>query len=161
MKPRITCILALIFCASAICVAQNRPLWIISVENTIKQKEKFWKIQRGPEHYFEDGSYSYSFTLKFGGDIASIEIGKINKIPNGEETFVGQATVFDKTMGRNKKKTKLENFGDEGFLWVNSIKGDWTVIMFRKNDIFVRVFASSEKLVKRFAQYVKEQIPDK
>lgn len=159
MKYRILGILILCICFSAIAFAQeNKPVWITSLENTIQQKEPKWKIEDKIERG-EDGSYNYSYTFRSGKLQSSVQIDKINNISNPEETFDGQAIAFDRAMGKGKKKIKLQNFGDEGYIWANLNKDGWTMIKFRKGDIFVIVYAPSEKTARQFAQYVVEQMP--
>jgi len=155
MKFRFILIIALALFFSASSFAQDKPAWITSVENTIKRKETSWKIENKIERPQDN---SYSFTLKSGNTTASIEITAYREIANPEETFTGQITVFDTTIGKSMKKTELVNFGNEGYIWTGS-KVTYAMIMFRKDKVFVRIFAPSEKIARRFAQYVFEQIP--
>ena len=155
MKIRSICVFALFLFFSVSGFAQTKPAWITSVEETVKKKETSWKIQKKIEYPQND---SYSYTLKSGTASASIEIAAYRVITNPEETFAGQVTVFDNTMGKNMKKTELANFGNEAYIWTGS-KGAYTTIKFRKGNVFVDIFAPTEKTARRFAQYVFEQIP--
>lgn len=157
MKLQFICVFALVLLCSVNGFAQDKPSWITSVENTIKQKETDWKIERKIERIRDD---NYSFTLKSGNYTALIQITAYRIITNPEETFNGLVISFDNTMGKNQKKSKLENFGNEGFIWNNLNQDSWTTIKFRKKNIFVNVFAPSEKTARRFAQYVLEQMPN-
>ena len=138
-------------------LSQNTPVWIIAVENTIKQKETVWKIGSKIERP-RDGDYS--FVLKSGKSSSAIQIGDSQKAYNYKETFTALVSNFDQNMGKNMNKAVLENFGDEGFIWTSVNKGGYSMIKFRKKDIFVDVFAPSEETAKRFAQYVLEQMPE-
>ena len=158
MKYQVLSILFLICFFSQIAFSQNKPAWIASVENTIQQKEPAWKLENKKAHS-ESGSYSFSFTFKSNEHQATIQIDRMKGISNAEETFAGQVISFDQTMGKNKKKTMLKNFGNEGFIWINPTGDSWTTIHFRKSDIFVYVYASSEKTARMFSQYVVEQMP--
>jgi hypothetical protein len=155
MKIRFICIFALFLLFSGSSFAQTNPAWITSVEETLKKKETVWKIKNKIE-YPDTGSYS--FTLKSGNATALIQISAFPVITNPEETFTGQVTIFDNTAGKNMRKNKLPNFGNEGYIWTGS-KGAYTTIKFRKGNVFVNVFAPTEKTARRFAQYVFEQIP--
>lgn len=157
MKYKIICLILVLFCLSINVFTQKKPDWIVSFENTIKQKEKLWKIESQIDNSGEEGSYNYSFTLRSGKNQSSIRIGRL-PVPNLEETFGGLVIAFDNTMGKKAKKSKLENFGDEGFSWNINQEG-WTTIMFRKGEIFVDIFAPSKKTARRFADYVNEQMP--
>jgi hypothetical protein len=155
MKSRFILIIALALFFSVSGFAQHKPAWITSVENTIKKKEKFWKIENKFDRPQAD---SYSFTLKSGNTRAGIQITAYRQIANPEETFTGLVTAFDSTVGKNLKKTDLANLGNEGYMWTGP-NGNSASLMFRKDKVFVRIFAPSEKIAKRFAQYVFEQIP--
>ena len=155
MKVRVICVFALFLLFSVSGFAQDKPAWITSVEDTLKKKETSWKIDNKIEHPQDD---SYSFTLKSGNATASIGITAYREIANPEETFTGQVTVFDTTMGKNMTKNKLVNFGNEAYIWT-APNDAYSMIMFRKDKIFVSVFATSEKTARRFAQHVFEQIP--
>jgi hypothetical protein len=155
MKIRFICIFALFLLFSGSSFAQEKPAWITSFENTLKKKEAAWKIKNKIE-YPETGSYS--FTLKSGNATALIQISAFPVITNPEETFTGQVTIFDNTTGKNMRKNKLPNLGSEGYIWTGS-RNSYTSIKFRKDKVFVNVFAPTEKTARRFAQHVFEQIP--
>lgn len=157
MKSKIFYILILLLLFSIGGFAQDKPSWITAIEKTIGEKETEWKIEAKIERA-DAVSFHETLVLKSAGNIVSIEITEFGKITNPEETFDGLVTVFDNTMGKTMTKTKLENFGDQGFIWTDPKKDGWAKIKFRKKDIFVNVFASSEKITRRFAQYVLDQM---
>lgn len=158
MRSRIIYLALLVCCLSFNAFAQSKPGWIVSFENTIKQKEKAWKIDSEVDNSVaEEDAFNYSFALKSGNYRSNIRIARL-PVSNLEETFGGFVIAFENTMGKKSKKVQLENYGDEGFIW-NVNKEGWTMIMFRKADIFVDIYAPSEKTARKFADYVIEQMP--
>lgn len=149
-----TCILTLLFAVKGL--SQNKPAWLTNLENTIRQKEKVWKIDSKHERYNEFG-FEYSLTLKSKATILSLQVARLNDVPNAEETFDGQVIAFGKTAGKKMVKIKLKDFGDQVVLW----RDNGAVILdFRKRDIFVHIFTSSEINAKRFARYILNHIPE-
>jgi hypothetical protein len=157
MRLRVFCVCILLIFITIPSFAQSKPEWLTNLEKAINQKEKTWKVDNKLERY-ENYSFDYNLTLKSRGAILSIQIIRLNNVPNAEETFAGQAVAFSNTMGKKAIKTKLKNFGDEANLW----RGNGFVMLdFRKDDIFMHIFTSSEVSAKRFARYILEHIPKK
>ena len=158
LKYRTVLIFALTSCFSLTCFAQNRPAWIDAVENQLKQEETAWKLERKSErnarNYFE-----YNFELKSGEQIANIQIQILKDTLNIEKRFADSVENLTNGMGRFSTRTKLKDFGDESYMWVNVNKNGWTMIRFRKNNVFVEIFSLSEEAGKLFAKDVLEQIP--
>lgn len=159
MTHRIVSAFVFIVLLAAVGFSQDKPTWITELEKTIAQKEPVWKIGQKNERELGGGSYEYTYNLKSGGGSSLIQISRLYKLPNAAETFAGQVLIFDNTMGKNQTKTKLEGYGDEGFMWSAARKAAWANIQFRKDDVFVRIFAPSAKTAKRFADYVKALLP--
>lgn len=158
IKCRIVLISALFICFSQSSAAQNKPAWIDAVENMLKQKETVWKLERKFERN-ASAYLDYGFELKSGGQIVNIQIQIFKDASNVEATFAGSIDALTNGMGRFSTRTKLKDFGDEAFMWVNVNKDGWTMIRFRKTNVFVEVFALSEESGKLFARDVSEQIP--
>lgn len=151
------CICSLFLFCPAPAFSQNKPTWLVNLETVIQQKEKAWKVEDKLENY-NSNSFDYNLTLKSGAVPLAIHITRLNNIQNPEETLAGQASVFSNRLGKNATRLKLKDFGEEGYIWKGS-KGFFTKISFRKKDIFVDVFTSSEITAKRFAQYILGEIP--
>jgi hypothetical protein len=158
IKHRIALIFALIFCFSLTCFAQNKPTWIDAIENELKQEETTWKLERKSERNARD-YYEYNFELKSGEQIVNIQIQLLKNVSNIKKTFADSVDALTNGMGRFSTRTKLKNFGDESYMWVNVNKNGWTMIRFRKKDVFVEIFSLSEEAGKLFAKEVLEQIP--
>jgi hypothetical protein len=163
---KIIFIFTLAFCFSLSCFAQNKPAWITLLEDNLKQKEAQWKIEKADGVTSQNGAYDYVFILKSGESKTSIQVTKSPDVSDLEECamqgmFADGVALFSKNMGKSVEKVKLENFGDEGFIWTNLNKDNstMTMIKFRKKDIFVSVYATSEKAARDFAGYVVEQMP--
>ena len=148
----------LILLCSIFSFAQETPSWIKEIEDTINKKEVNCEIENRIWRS-DESSFAYSLRLKCGHYQAAIQIDRLINVPNAQETFEGLVTAFDNTRHRNTSKTKLESFGDEGFIWTTLNKNSWTTIKYRKGDIFVNIFAPSEKSARKFAKYVLEEMP--
>jgi hypothetical protein len=163
---KIIFIFTLVFCFSLSCFAQNKPAWITLLEDNLKRKEAQWNIEKADGVSSQNGAYDYIFILKSGESKTSIQVTKSPDVSDLEENamqgmFADSVALFSKNKGKSVEKAKLENFGDEGFIWAN-LKEDnstMTMIKFRKKDIFVNVYAVSEETAKKFARYVVEQMP--
>lgn len=157
MKIRSICIFALVLFFSVSIFAQTKPTWIASLEETIKQREDNLKIQNVEERQKKGG---YDFVFEFDDFRSNIQITKFGKIDDTPENlFATDVDLYSQAFGKNSKRDKLKNFGDEGYIWANIDNKGWTRISFRKGKIFVNVFTSSENLARRLAQYVAEKIP--
>ena len=148
---------ALLFCFSLCCFAQNKPAWIDTLENTLKQKEN-WKLDRKSERNAKD-YFEYNFGLKSGELIANIQIQILKDSSNIEKRFAETVENLTNGMGRFSTRAKLKDFGDEAFMWINVNKDGWTMIRFRKREVFVEIFSLSEEAGRSFAKDVLEQIP--
>jgi len=166
MKNRLIIFVFLLFLSSSISFGQSKPVWVISFENNLKQKETDWKIEETKEFSNKIGIYNYFYVLKSGIFQSSILINKLADAPNrnpnvAEEAFKEIVGLFEKGILKNTNKVKVENFGDEGFIWTdvkieNTTK---TMLLFRKSDVFVQIYAPSESIAKRFGKLVSEQMP--
>ncbi|HSK72102.1 MAG TPA: hypothetical protein VK892_10435 [Pyrinomonadaceae bacterium] len=169
MKKKLLFLFFITFFCSTISQGQDKPLWITSFENKLKQTEIDWKMGETREFQSKNGLYDYVFRLSSGTQRVSIHINKLPDIPNPgktspEETFKGifkeMVTLFDNNLDKNVEKTTLENFGNEGIIWANLNKNIWTtIIKFRKYDIFVAIHSTSEEMARKSAGYVVEQMP--
>lgn len=165
MKYKFFYICALLLYFSIGGFAQDKPDWITSLENNLKRKEAGWKIVSGGVTN-PNGRSDFLFILTSAEAQARIKIQKFPDIPSGrqndaKEAFAANTDLFNENFGKNAEKVKLENLGDEGFIWTNVKKDDLTLtwIIFRKNYVFAHISASSEDIARKFAGYVAEQIP--
>lgn len=154
---KIIFILTLIFCFSASSFAQNRPAWIDAVENTLKQNET-WKLERKSERNARD-YFEYNFELKRGELITNVQIQILKDAVNIEKRFAETVENLTNGMGRFSTRTRINDSGDEAYKWVNVNKNGWTMIRFRKTNVFVEIFSLSEEAAPLFAKDVLEQIP--
>ena len=165
IKKKILISVFLIFLCSTISFGQEKPIWITSLENHLKQKETDWKIERKTEFASLNGAYNYSFILKSGKYQVSILIMKLpdgNRVEKAvENAFAKMVDLFSKGIYKNAKRAKIENFGDEGFIWTDLKIDDLprTMMLFRKQDVFVQINTPSEEITKKFARYIFERMP--
>ena len=158
MKKRVLSICVLTLCCALNVLAQDKPSWVLQVEDVFKKKEPRWKIERiivnGGVPFFDE-----SITFKSGGYRANIQLTIWDSLKNAQDVFEAETIAYDSTMGRRVTKTRLENFGDENYIWPNLNRDGWTMIKLRKGTVLVRVYAPSVAMAKRFARYVVERIP--
>lgn len=157
MKYKFALILTLIFGFSLSCFAQNKTAWIDALENKLEQNAA-WKLDIKSERSASD-YYEYDFNLKNGAQIVNIQIQILKDASNIEKRFNETVENLTNGMGRFSTRTKLKDFGDEAFMWINVNKNGWTMIRFRKREVFVEIFSLSEEDAKSFAKDVLEQIP--
>jgi hypothetical protein len=158
MKKRLLSLGLLILCCAVNIFAQEKPSWVTEVENTFKQKEPRWKIERILDRA-EISFYDESITFKSGGYRANVHLTIWDSPKGAQEVFEGETTAFNNTGGSRVSRTKIENLGDENYIWPNLNKDGWTMINFRKGKVLVQVYAPSVAMAKRFARYVIELIP--
>ncbi|MET0754016.1 MAG: hypothetical protein ABWZ66_11605 [Pyrinomonadaceae bacterium] len=157
MKYKIALILTLIFGFSLNCFAQNKTAWIDALENDFKSGET-WKLDIKSERSASD-YYEYDFNLKNGAQIVNIQIQILKDSSNIEKRFAETVENLTNGMGRFSTRTKLKDLGDEAFIWINVNKNGWTMIRFRKSNVFVEIFSLSEEAARVFAKNVLERIP--
>jgi hypothetical protein len=150
-------IFGFIFSFSLCLFAQDKPAWINALENDFKSGET-WKLDIQSERSASD-YYEYDFNLKNSAQIVNIQIQILKDAPNIEKRFAETVENLTNGMGRFSTRTKLKDLGDEAFMWVNVNKNGWTMIKFRKSNVFVEIFSLSEEAAPVFAKDVLEQIP--
>jgi hypothetical protein len=149
--------LALIFSFSLHCFAQNKLVWIDALENNFKRNET-WKLDIKSERNASD-YYEYDFGLKSRENIVNVQIQILKDNSNIEKRFAETVENLTNGMGRFSTRTRIKDFGDEAFMWINVNKNGWTMIRFRKTNVFVEIFSLSEDAGKSFAKDILEQIP--
>lgn len=149
-------IFAMLFCLSLSSFAQ-KPAWIDALENTLKQNET-WKLERKFERSARD-YFEYNFELKNGELITNIQIQVLKDASDIEKRFAETVENLTNGMGRFSTRTRIKDFGDEAFMWVNVNKDGLTMLRFRKTNVFVEIFSLSEAAAPLFAKDVLEQIP--
>ena len=157
IKCRIVLLFTLVFCLSLGCFAQNRPAWVDSIENSLKLNET-WKLERKTERSARD-YFEYNFELKSGELLTNIQIQILKDDFDIEKRFAETVENLTNGMGRFSTRTKLNDWGDEAFMWVNVNRNGWTMIRFRKTNVFVEIFSLSDEAAKLFAKDVSQQIP--
>ena len=150
-------IFGLIFSFSLAVFAQNKPAWIDALENDFKSGET-WKLDIKSDRSAND-YYEYDFNLKNGAQIVNIQIQILKNASKIEKRFAETVENLTNGMGRFSTRTKLKDLGDEAFMWVNVNKDGWTMVRFRKTNVFVEIFSLSEEAARVFAKEVSEQIP--
>lgn len=150
-------IFAMLFCFSLSGFAQTKPTWIDAVETKLKQNET-WKLERKSERN-AGGFFEYNFELKSGALIVNVQIQVLKDAENIEKRFNETVENLTNGMGRFSTRTRIKDVGDEAFMWVNVNKDGWTMIWFRKREVFVEIFSLSEEAAPLFAKDVLEQIP--
>lgn len=158
IKYKIFLIFALLFCFSISVFSQNKPAWLDTVEDTLKKKEPAWKLDRKFERNAKD-NFEYVFELKSDQQIINIQIQVLKDSSNIEKRFTETIENLTNGMGRFSARTKLKDTGDEAYMWVNVNKNGWTMIRFRKANVFVEIFSLSEEAAKLFTGDVLSQVP--
>ncbi|HJU54464.1 MAG TPA: hypothetical protein VJ715_07835 [Pyrinomonadaceae bacterium] len=158
MKKRLLSAWVLLLCCAVNVLAQDKPSWVVEVEDVFKKKEPKWKIER----IIVNGGvpiFSESITFKSGGYRANVHLTIWDSLKNAQDVLEAEIIAYESTRKSRVTKTRLENLGDENYMWPNLNRDGWTMIKFRKGTVIVRVFAPSVAMAKRFAQYVVERIP--
>lgn len=137
-------------------VRSTKPAWVEAVETALKQTEN-WTLQRKSERSAQN-YWEYNFELKSGKLLANVQIQILKDDSNIEKRFAETVENLTNGMGRFSTRTKLTGLGDEGFKWVNVNKDGWTMIRFRKTNVFVEIFSLSEEAARIFAEDVLENI---
>lgn len=148
---RVATLLVLSVCCPA-GSAQKSEL-LSRVQEVFKQREPIWKIEQ-----VIDNQLQQSITLRNGKRQAAVQVMTSNSPGQAHETFDGLVVAFDNTRGKGVAKSRLENLGDENYLWANRQTGAWSTIRFRQDTVIVSVFAPSVVIAKRFAREILEQL---
>lgn len=174
-KKRIIFILAVVLCLSINAFAQDatpaqiveplplpvaqttRPAWVNAVENDLRQNET-WKLERKSERSARD-YFEYNFELKNGRLLTNVQIQILKDATGLEKRFSETVENLTNGMGRFSTRTRLAGLGQQAFKWVNVNKDGWTMIRFRKSNVFVEIFSLSEEAAPIFAATASENIP--
>lgn len=158
MKKRWLSVWAVVLCCALNVCAYDKPSWVVQTEDAFKKKEPKWKIENiivnESSTFFDE-----SITFKSGGYRANVQLTVWDSVKNAQDVFEAETIAYDSTRRSKVTKTRLENFGDENYMWPNLNRDGWTMIHVRKGAVLVRVFAPSVAMAKRFAQHVIERIP--
>jgi len=164
-KKILICVFLIVGC-STIALAQNKPFWLRQIESDIEQDKLNLRIR--DQNYRSEGEsiFLYVVFLKIKDATAGmVQIDKYKNLENPKERFKFSVERFSLSSAKNIPKTELKNVGDEGYIWTYT--NGAATIMFRKGEIFINVFAPSEKisgvaseeLAKTLAQYVDKNLP--
>ena len=157
MRKTLIFIFILTFCLTPNALAQTKPAWVDAVETKLKDNET-WKFERKSERSARD-YFEYNFELKSGEKITNVQIQILKDASNIEKRFAETVENLTNGMGRFSTRTRIKDLGDEAFKWVNVNKDGWTMIRFRKTNVFVEIFSLSEEAAPLFARDVLEQMP--
>jgi hypothetical protein len=149
-----------LFCIVFVCAsagAQEKPELFSRTEQTFKEKEPAWKIERLYPGSTSD-PLTESIAFRAGRQQAAIDISVWRRLKDAEEIFVGAAIAFDSIRGKHVVKRSIPNLGDENYMWTNPGSDAWPMIHFRQGNVYVTVYSPSVLIAKRFAHYVLEQI---
>jgi hypothetical protein len=150
-------VFALLFCFAPAFFAQTKPAWIDAVETKLKANET-WKFERKSERSARD-YFEYNFELKSGEKITNVQIQILKDSSNIEKRFRETVENLTNGMGRFSTRTRINDLGDEAYKWINVNRDGWTMIRFRKTNVFVEIFSLSDEAAPLFARDVLEQIP--
>jgi hypothetical protein len=156
MRRKFIFIFILAFCLSSVSFAQTKPAWIDAVETKLKGYET-WKLERKSERSARD-YFEYNFELKSGEKIANVQIQILKDATDLEKRFAETVENLTNGMGRFSTRTRIKDLGDEAYKWINVNRDGWTMIRFRKTNVFVEIFSLSEEAAPIFAKDVLEQI---
>jgi hypothetical protein len=148
---------ATLFLALSVCcpgaLAQQKSELFSRVQELFKHREPTWKVEN-----VTDNEHQQAIALRQGNRQATVQIITLDSAAHAHETFDGLVIASDNTRAKSDVKTKLQNLGDENYMWTNGQTRTWTTIYFRRGKVIVTVFVPSVDVAKRFAQEILEQI---
>jgi hypothetical protein len=137
--------------------AQEKPDLFSRIERVFHEKEPAWKVERILSGQQSD-PVKQSIVFRSRKGQASVELNIWKRIQDAQDVFGGQSLAFDNTAGKKKVKRSLPLVGDENYVWTNPGSAAWPMMMFRKGNIVVSIFAPTLTIVKKFAQYVLNEM---
>jgi hypothetical protein len=160
--------LLLLLCHAGSIDAQERPELFSKVERVFREKEPAWKVD---ELIPGDTSDPVKQRLNFssGRGRASVNISIWMREKDARDVFAAESFASDNSaafvseaLGRKIEddaiKSSLPELGDENHMRSYRSYPRRVIIQFRKGNVIVRVDSSTERVAKRFARHVFEQI---
>lgn len=148
---RILIIIAMLSICAAITYSQNKSPILDLIEQSIPQRESGWRLESSDR--MENNSVPQA-TMNW---------------TNGKDKIGAYIFVFPSSEGaannlklskEEKPFSKLENIGDEAYLWTpDNKKSNEYIVRFRKAGALVYLSSASEGIVKQGAKYIAESIP--
>jgi hypothetical protein len=138
-------------------IAQEKPELFSRIERVFHEKESAWKVERIYPANTSD-PIKQSIVLRSRKGQASVDISIWRRAQDAQDVFGGQSVAFDNTAGKKKVKRILSLVGDENYIWTNRGSSAWPMMMFRKGNIVVSIFAPTVAIAKQFAQYVLKEM---
>lgn len=157
MKRILGCLFLFLLPFSSGTIAQEKPDLFSRIERVFQEKEPAWKVERILSGQQSD-PIKQSIALRSRKGQASVDISIWNRTQDARDVFGGQSLAFDNTAGRKKVKRSLPLVGDENYVWTNRGSSAWPMMMFRKGNIVVSIFAPTVAIAKKFAQYVLKEM---
>jgi hypothetical protein len=137
--------------------AQEKPELFSRIERAFHEKEPAWKVERILSGQQSD-PIKQSIVFRSRKRQASVELNIWKRTQDAQDVFGGQSLAFDNFIGKKKVKRSLPMVGDENYVWTNPGSSAWPMMMFRKGNIIVSIFAPTLTIARRFAQYVLNEI---
>jgi hypothetical protein len=138
-------------------IAQEKPELFSRIERAFHQKEPAWKVARILSGQQSD-PIKQSIVFRSQKRQASVDINIWKRTQDAQDVFGGQSLAFHNSFGKKKVKRSLPLVGDENHVWTNPGSSARPMMMFRKGNIIVSIFAPTLTIAKRFAQYVLNEI---
>src|SRR5262245_12166844 len=152
--------LAVVFCCCGnIGAAQTEPGLFADIEQTFRTHQPEWKIERIVRS--RTSPFSESITFRRGEQQAAVQIFVWERLKDVREMFAGQVIAYDNVRGKSATKRRIPKLGDANYIWTNRNSDAFPMIYFRKEKVFVSVFAPSVSTGKDFAKLVLEQLTTK
>ena len=157
MKRVIGGLVLFVLLFSSSTTAQEKPELFSRIERAFHEKEPAWKVERVLSGQQSD-PIKQSIVFRSRKGQASVEINIWKRTQDAHDVFGGQSLAFHNSFGKKKVKRSLPLVGDENYVWTNPGSSARPMMMFRKGNIIVSIFAPTLTIAKRFAQYVLDEI---
>ncbi|MBO0721187.1 MAG: hypothetical protein J2P41_10210 [Blastocatellia bacterium] len=151
----LVCAMLLLTCISITMLAQVTPSVATStldkVHDALTTNEQGWKITR---------KESIGNRTTYRWEMAGISKAEIHIFTYGSPAEAAAALQQRMMRVQVGPTAKLENLGDEAYIW-NDSNRDTGIIRFRKGNFVIDVGASKSAIAKKFSAYTAEALPEK
>jgi hypothetical protein len=160
MKSQLTLLLAIAILIgfSSLTFAQDRPVWMLTIENELDTGE--WQTIRKRTYLWEKSQKFHSSTIQTVHKReynATVDISLKSSVGEAKNTFKSFLPPR-KSKQNNSVLRTIAGLGDES--QVSTLTG-WEEIRFRKGRVYVVILGSTEDTARAMAKLVADHIPDK
>lgn len=152
MKTSLLLSLLYLACVSIIAMAQDFSSLLNKIENSVKSQEPDWKLI---EKDLREKEVIYQWKWDSGKHGARVLI--FYEASEKEAAEKMASSISRISVGPD---AKLNDLGDEAYLWKGQHSG-FSIIRFRKSNVYIDVGAPSVNLVEKLARQIADLIPSK